>query len=198
MNSSPRIPMDSKLSRRICAPPNGPAIEAASGLSRDALTIRRRGVREVERPPSSATAWASPSTGKGTSQRAAESPTYYYLRGNFRKNPAPASAHCAAIPMCRGTARWGVTEKKPPARPAGRDSNACSAFKPPPGAWPMNAIAAMQAIIDGKIQGTHLSRRQSCRSAAPNPAQLPPGPWGALDLAVHIGTKFESLAFAGR
>jgi molybdopterin-dependent oxidoreductase alpha subunit len=160
-----------------------PPIEAASGLSRDALA-------------SVAAAYAKSNAtivtygmgitqhSKGTSN-VQQIANLLLLRGNFGKSGAgicPLRGHSNV----QGDRTVGVTEKPPAALLAGIER--VFGFKPPP-VHGHDAIAAMQAIIDGRSKAL-ICLGGNLAVALPDPAQCHRA-MGALDLAVHIGTKLN-------
>jgi anaerobic selenocysteine-containing dehydrogenase len=86
----------------------------------------------------------------------------------------------------QGDRTVGVTEKPPAALLAGIER--VFGFKPPP-VHGHDAIAAMQAIIDGRSKAL-ICLGGNLAVALPDPAQCHRA-MGALDLAVHIGTKLN-------
>src|SRR5258708_28968149 len=158
-------------------------IEAASGLSRDALTsVAEAYAKSNATIVSYGMGITQHSTGTANVQQNANP---LLPRGNFGKSGAgicPLRGHSNV----QGDRTGGVTEKPPAALLAGIER--VFGFKPPP-AHGHDAIAAMQAIIDGR------SKALTCLAgnlavALPDPGQCHRA-MGALDLAVHIGTKLN-------
>jgi len=160
-----------------------PPIEAACGLSRDELESVAEAYAKSN-ATSSATAWASRSTAR-VRPTCSRSPTYYYYAATS-ENPAPASAHCGGHSNVQGDRTVGITEKPTAAMLDGIER--VFGFKPPR-VHGHDAIAAMQAIIDGRSKAL-VCLGGNLAVALPDPAQCHRA-MGTLDLAVHIGTKLN-------
>jgi len=107
------------------------------------------------------------------------------LRGNFGKSGAgicPLRGHSNV----QGDRTVGITEKPTAALLGGIER--VFGFKPPP-VHGHDAVAAMQAIIDGTSKAL-ICLGGNLAVALPDPAQCHRA-MGALDLAVHIGTKLN-------
>ena len=100
---------------------------------------------------------------------------------------APASARCAAIPTCRATAPSASPKSRRPSCSTASSGPSASARPPHHG---HDAVAAMQAIVDGALEGADLPGRQSGRRAAGSGSAASAG-MRKLDLAVHIDTKLN-------
>src|SRR5579863_5603675 len=158
-------------------------IETASGLSRDALE-------------SVAAAYANSnativSYGMGITQHAKgtsnvqQIANLLLLRGNFGKSGAgicPLRGHSNV----QGDRTVGVTERPNAALLAGIE--AAFGFKPP-SAHGHDAVAAMQAIIEGRSKAL-ICLGGNFAVALPDPAQCHRA-MRTLDLTVHIGTKLN-------
>jgi molybdopterin-dependent oxidoreductase alpha subunit len=159
------------------------AIETASGLSRDAL----ESVAEAYAKSNSTII----SYGMGITQHSKGTCNVHQianlllLRGNFGKFGAgicPLRGHSNV----QGDRTVGVTEKPTAALLAGIER--VFGFKPPP-LHGHDAVAAMQAIIDGRSKAL-ICLGGNLAVALPDPARCHRAMRG-LELAVHIGTKLN-------
>ena len=137
-------------------------IEAASGLERRDARSGRRSLCASPMRRSSPMAWASPSTRKGT-DNVQQLANLLLMRGQFRQ------ARRRHLPVARPFQRAGRPHRrhhrKARRRHARAASNATFGFEPP-AAHGHDAVAAMQAIIDGQFESADLPRRQSRRGVA--------------------------------
>jgi len=158
-------------------------IEAACGLSRDALeSVAEAYAKSNATIVSYGMGITQHSKGTSNVQQIAN---LLLLRGNFGKSGAgicPLRGHSNV----QGDRTVGVTEKPPAALLAGIER--VFGFKPPP-VHGHDAVAAMQAIIDGRSKAL-ICLGGNLAVALPDPAQCHRA-MGALDLAVHIGTKLN-------